>query len=136
VKAFKTILLADDDENDVFFWKRLLAKTGDFCIQVVHDGASAIRYLAGEGEFADRHRFPLPSCLILDLKLPQCDGLEILEWMSAHIDCAQIQTVICSGSEHPGDREWAHKLGACSFLSKPPDPRHVGRLLGVAASVS
>jgi len=134
VTAVKTILLADDDENDVFLWKRVLAKAGNFCVQVVHDGASAIRYLAGEGEFADRLRFPLPCCVILDLKLPERDGLEILEWMSARCDCSQIQTVVCSGSEHPLDRERAEKLGACSFLSKPPDPRHVGRLLGAAAS--
>lgn len=131
--AAKTILLADDDEYDVFLWKRLLSQAGDFCVQVVHDGASAVRYLAGEGEFADRCRFPFPSCVILDLKLPQLDGLEILEWMSAHPICSQIQTVVCSGSECPDDRERAQKLGACSFVSKPPDPRHVGRLLGVAA---
>lgn len=125
----KTILLADDDESDVFFWKRLLNKTGDFRLHVVHDGIAAIQYLAGEGEFADRAQFPMPGCVILDLNLPRKDGLEILEWMQAHQECSEIQAVVCSGSDHPVELERARQLGAFSFLSKPPDPQQVDRLL-------
>jgi len=127
----KTILIADDDENDVFFLKRLLDKTGEYRLQIVHDGNKAIHYLAGEGEFSDRARYPAPCCVILDLKLPKKDGLEILEWMQTHKSCAGIPALVCSGLESSSHVERARELGAFSFLSKPPDPKQVSALLAV-----
>jgi CheY-like chemotaxis protein len=125
----KTILIADDDENDVFFLKRLLNKTGEYRVQIVHDGSKAIRYLAGEGEFADRSKYPAPCCVILDLKLPKKDGLEILEWMQTHKSCAGIPALVCSGSDSSSHVERARELGAFSFSPKPPDPNQVSALL-------
>jgi CheY-like chemotaxis protein len=125
----KTILIADDDENDVFFLKRLLDKTGVYRLQIVNDGSKAIHYLAGEGEFADRSRFPAPCCVILDLKLPNKDGLEILEWMQSHAECKGIPALVCSGLECSNHVERARELGAFSFSSKPPDANQVAALL-------
>jgi CheY-like chemotaxis protein len=125
----KTILIADDDENDVFFLKRLLDRAGEYRLQIVHDGAKAIRYLAGEGEFADRKRFPTPCCVILDLMLPKKDGLEILEWMQTHDECSGIPALVCSGLESETHLERALELGAFSFSSKPPRPDKVSALL-------
>jgi DNA-binding response OmpR family regulator len=85
--------------------------------------------LAGEGEFADRHRFPAPCCVILDLKLPNKDGLEILEWMQTHEQCAGIPALVCSGLESESHVERARELGAFSFSLKPPDPHQVSALL-------
>jgi len=127
--SLKTILIADDDENDVFFLRRLLDKSGEYCLQIVHDGSKAIRYLAGEGEYADRNRYPAPCCVILDLKLPKKDGLEILEWMQTHKECAGIPALVCSGLESGQHVERARELGAFSFSPKPPDPHQVSALL-------
>ena len=125
----RTILIADDDENDVFFLKRLLDKTGEYRLQIVHDGNNAIRYLAGEGEYADRARYPAPCCVILDLKLPKKDGLEILEWMQTHENYAGIPALVCSGLDSDDHVERARELGAFSFSPKPPDPLQVSALL-------
>jgi CheY-like chemotaxis protein len=125
----RTILIADDDENDVFFLKRLLDRAGEYRLQIVHDGNNAIRYLAGEGEFADRTRYPAPCCVILDLKLPKKDGLEILEWMQTHKECAGIPALVCSGLESSDHIERALELGAFSFSAKPADPLQVSALL-------
>jgi CheY-like chemotaxis protein len=121
----KTILIADDDENDIFFMKRLLGKTGEYRLHIVHDGSTAIHYLAGDGEFADRARFPAPCCVILDLKLPHKDGLEILEWMQTHAEVAHIPALVCSGSQSSAEITRARELGASSFLTKPPDLRRM-----------
>ena len=129
MSAVKTILIADDDESDVFFLKRALAKTGAYNLQVVSDGRQAIEYLAGEGAFADRQRFPQPSCVIVDLKLPEKDGLEILEWMKSSANCSKIPALVCSGCEHAAQIDRARQLGAFSFLPKPPDQRTVTRLM-------
>jgi len=126
----KTILIADDDENDVFFLRRLLDKAGEYRLQIVHDGVQAIHYLAGEGEFADRTRYPAPCCVILDLKLPSKDGLEILEWMQTHESCAGIPALVCSGFDDSATHvQRARELGAFSFSPKPPDPNQVSALL-------
>ena len=125
----KTILIADDDENDVFLLKRLLRKAGEFRLHIVQNGADAIHYLAGEGEFADRERFPAPRGVILDLKLPNRDGLEVLEWMQSQSACAGIPALVCSGLESSSHAERARKLGAFSFSSKPPDPTQLNALL-------
>jgi CheY-like chemotaxis protein len=117
----KTILIAEDDENDIFFLTRLLSRVGEYKVQIVRDGPQAIRYLGGEGEFHDRNAFPLPCCLILDLGLPKKDGLEILEWLKSHPKHSTIPVLVCSGSEYPEHMERAQNLGAVSFLTKPAD---------------
>lgn len=64
----KPILLAEDDENDVFFFQRAMSKTGTIHpLQVARDGQEAIDYLQGAGKFAGREEFPLPGLILLDL---------------------------------------------------------------------
>jgi CheY-like chemotaxis protein len=67
----KPILLVEDEENDVFFFQRAVTKAGILNpVQVAWDGQQAIDYLRGVGKFAQRAEFPLPSLVLLDLKLP------------------------------------------------------------------
>src|SRR5690349_327990 len=76
------ILIAEDDEDHVFLLKRALQKGAVLNpVFVVSDGQEAIEYLKGEGKYADRYEYPLPSLLLLDLKMPQKDGFEVLEWI-------------------------------------------------------
>ncbi len=78
----RQLRLAEDDENDVWFLQRAFQEAGvDNPLQVARNGQEAISYLAGEGDFADRGRFPLPYLLILDLKMPLKTGLDVLAWL-------------------------------------------------------
>src|SRR5947209_6571289 len=77
------VLIADDSENDRLLIRRALKRTCSRCHLVgeVENGERAIAYLAGTGEFQDRVRFPLPTILLLDLKMPRLNGFGVLRWM-------------------------------------------------------
>src|SRR5438093_11072349 len=78
----RNVLLVEDDENDVFFFKRAMKLAGwADPLQVVHDGKQAIDYLSGSGQFSRRDEFPLPALILLALKLPYVNGLEVLKWI-------------------------------------------------------
>lgn len=118
----QTILHAEDDENEAFLLAYALRKRpGLFKLQQVGDGEVAIDYLAGHGEFADRFRHPLPSALLLDLKMPRRNGFEVLEWLRAHPGFERLPVLILTSSERPEDKARALKLGATAYLTKSFD---------------
>jgi CheY-like chemotaxis protein len=116
----KTILLADDDDNDAAMLKLLFGRLSleeDF--HRASDGAQAIRYLSGEGEYADREAYPLPRILLLDLKMPVKTGFEVLAWIRAQAEIKRTVVVILSASHADDDVRRAYDLGANSYLVKP-----------------
>src|SRR3989442_15963748 len=77
-----TILLVEDDSNDVLLMQRAFRKANlTNPLQVARDGQEAIEYLSHEANFADVTRYPPPILVILDLKMPRKDGFETLEWL-------------------------------------------------------
>jgi len=126
----KTILLAEDYENDVLLTKKELTKAGIINpVVVVEDGAQVVAYIQGEGEFSDREKFPLPSVLLLDLKMPRRDGFYVLEWLKAHPQKPKILVVVLSGSDELYRVKMAYDLGAQSFLLKPPHFQDIQNLV-------
>ena len=116
-----TILLVEDDENDVFFFQRALKKAGvTNPLQVARDGQEAIDYLRGSGKFADRARFPQPGLVLLDLKLPFVMGLEVLKWIRQRSDLSPV-VIILSSSQQDEDVAAAYRLGANAYLAKAAD---------------
>lgn len=115
-----TILLVEDDANDVVLVKRAFkqAKVAN-PLQVARDGEEAVAYLAGAGEFADRERFPLPAIILLDLKMPRKSGLEVLEWLRAQPGLKRLPVVVLTSSKENRDINRAYELGANSYLIKP-----------------
>ncbi|MDB6124310.1 MAG: response regulator receiver protein [Pedosphaera sp.] len=114
-----TILIAEDDENDIVLMQHLF-KTCKVLnpIQVVSDGEEAIAYLSGEGAFADRSRHPVPALFLLDLKMIKKGGLEVLEWLQTQPRPAY-PVIILTGMQDLSQMKEAYKLGAHSFLMKP-----------------
>jgi len=117
----KVILLVEDSEDDAFLMKRAFkAAEIQNPIQVVRDGEAAIRYLLGEREFADRQKYPYPSLVFLDLKLPYLSGLEVLAWKAKHPEIPNAIFIVITSSNEPSDLKTAYRLGASSYIVKPP----------------
>jgi len=114
------ILMVEDDPNDVFLLKRALEKERvTLPIRAVSDGEEAIRYLGGVGEFADRDRHPLPCLIILDLKLPKKNGLEVLSWLRRHDGIGHLPVFMLTSSGEPSDRSEAERQGVEMYRVKP-----------------
>ena len=114
------ILIVEDDPNDVLFLTRAFKKAGvRQDLRVVRDGEEAIEYLAGEGQFRDRGAFPAPCLVLLDLKLPKKNGLEVLKWLRRQEEYRDLPVVMITSSDHNGDREAAENHGVEAFLVKP-----------------
>ena len=117
----KIILVADDDENDVFFIRRAFAKCG-LLHTIIHvsDGQKVIEYLLGEGVYANRASNPFPDLLLLDLKMPRTDGFDVLGTLRS-LPGLDLPVIIFSTSALLVDVQMAKKLGAREFLVKPVD---------------
>jgi CheY-like chemotaxis protein len=119
--ANHTILLVEDNEDDVFLMERALKSAGILNpVFVIEDGQRAIDYLAGAGEFGDRGRFPYPLVVFLDLKLPRKSGFDVLGWLRGRTDVPQPLVVVLSSSNSPQDIERVTALGAARYAVKPP----------------
>ena len=121
------LLLVEDSEDDAFFFRRTLQRSGAACaLRHVTDGAQAIEFLRkasnGEGE-------GLPQVIFLDLKMPVVNGFEVLEWMQTQVFPTELQAIVLSGSEHQDDRERAARLGAAEYLVKPVKVADLHRFL-------
>jgi DNA-binding response OmpR family regulator len=125
----KPILLVEDEENDVFFFQRAVMKAGILNpVQVARDGQEAIDYLRGVGKFAQRAEFPLPSLVLLDLKLPFVMGLDVLKWIRQQLGLAPI-VIILSSSQEEADIAAAYRLGANGYLVKPAEVSRLGDMV-------
>ena len=115
------ILLAEDNEDDVFAFQRAVKKAQiENLIHIAMDGKSALDYLKGEGEFGDRAKHPLPFLIFLDLKLPNVSGFEILKWIRGQPSLDRIVVVVLTSSAEMIDKQQAYSLGARSYIVKPP----------------
>ena len=115
-----TLLIVEDDDNDFIFLERALQlEKFEADVQRACDGVEAIEYLAGENDFADREAHPLPSLMVLDLKMPRKNGFEVLAWLREHSELETLPVVVFSSSEEPEDVENAYNLGASGYLVKP-----------------
>lgn len=130
VKSNRTILLVEDDEDDIFIFKRALANAKiDNPLTVVTNGQEAIDYLSHSGKFADANKYPIPFVIFLDLKLPYRDGYDVLTWIRQQSALKSAVVVVLTGSDETRDHQRAYTLGARSYLVKPPDASDIRRFM-------
>ena len=118
----KTILLVEDNPDDVELTLRALKKYNvSNEISVARDGAEALDYLFATGSYAERDVTNMPAVILLDLKLPKVDGLEVLQRMRADERTKLIPVVVLTSSKEERDMVNSYKLGANSYVQKPVD---------------
>ena len=113
----RPILLVEDNPMDIDLTRRAFAKQNiSNPIQTARDGEVAISYIDkwAEGEL-------LPQIILLDLKLPRVDGLDVLQRLKTHPIYRQIPVIILTSSSDSGDIARAYQLGANSYIIKPVD---------------
>src|SRR5690349_8143223 len=109
------ILLVDDNPHDVVLLRLAFRRVGIIDpIKLVKDGAEAVRYLKGEGLYSDRHAYPTPTLMLLDLNMPQTSGFDVLRWVRAQPNLSQMMVVVMTGSKENEDVQRAYELGANS----------------------
>jgi CheY-like chemotaxis protein len=127
MSAQKTILVADDDSNDIYLLKRAFLKAGiDVRMEFVQDGEQAIRFLKSRTR---EQQAPIPELLLLDLKMPRVNGFEVLEWVRRQPGLKRLLVIVLTSSDEPRDINRAYDLGANSYLVKPCGIEH---LMGIA----
>jgi two-component system response regulator len=113
------ILLVEDNPNDAELTIRALKKHNvTNTLEWVKDGAEALDFLFMRGNYADRNKHT-PRLVMLDLRLPKLDGLEVLKAIRANPDTAMLPVVIMTSSTEERDIVSSYQLGANSFVSKP-----------------
>jgi DNA-binding response OmpR family regulator len=114
------IVLVDDREDDLLLVERELRRQGvTNPIVKFTEGEKALRFLKGEGPYANRTRYPLPSILMIDLKMPKVSGFDILVWLQAHPLPSQCLVLVVSELHTIGEINRAYHLGAHSYIIKP-----------------
>ena len=114
------ILLVEDNPSDVKLTERAL-KQNQITNKLVHaeDGREALDYLFGSGQYADRNVRDVPALVLLDLKLPKVDGLEVLKQIRADELTRLLPVVILTSSSQERDIASSYELGANSYIRKP-----------------
>jgi two-component system, response regulator len=121
-KNYVEVLLVEDNPNDVELTLHALEKN-HFTnpIHVVRDGAEALDFIYGKGEYQARDTGQQPKVILLDLKLPKIDGLEVLRRLKADPATSIIPVVVMTSSREERDIIESYKLGVNSYITKPVD---------------
>jgi CheY-like chemotaxis protein len=116
------ILLVEDNDDDVELTLRAFRKSDLVSsVTVGRDGVAALDYLLAMGEYASRNPEVLPDLVLLDIKLPRVDGVQVLRRLRSHPRTKLIPIVILTSSAEPKDLLTCYTLGANSYVRKPID---------------
>lgn len=118
----KIILLVEDNPDDEALTLRALKKNNIYNeVIVAHDGVEALDYLFGTGQYTGRDIVDQPQLILLDLKLPKIDGLEVLRRLRDNNQTKTLPVVILTTSNEERDILSSYTLGANSYIRKPVD---------------
>lgn len=120
--TMKSLLLVEDNPDDELLTVRALKRNNILNeIVVARDGVEALDYLFGTGAYEGRDMSVMPQIILLDLKLPKIDGLEVLKRLRANERTHLIPVIILTSSKEETDLVRGYSLGANSYIRKPVD---------------
>jgi CheY-like chemotaxis protein len=124
------ILLVEDNSDHAELVRRGLERFpfANF-LHHVEDGEAALDYIFGRGSYADRARFPAPDLVLLDLRLPRVDGLEVLRHVKSHPSLHGTPVVVLTTSDAERDVAMAYEYHANSFVTKPVDFHRLSQVI-------
>ena len=130
-----TILLVEDDPAHAEIVRRSLKEFG-VANRITHvgDGQAALDYLSRKGPYADPTTSPKPAVILLDLRLPKVDGVEVLRLIKGDTELVNIPAVVLTTSNAESDVAAAYANGAASYLVKPADFKGFSSLMEVFCS--
>jgi two-component system response regulator len=116
------ILLVEDNANDIDLTLRAIQRLDfNFNMEVCRDGEEALDFLFANGKYNQRDTEELPRLILLDLKLPRLDGIQVLKQIRANTQTKYLPVVILTTSDEINDIDEGYKLGINSFVRKPVD---------------
>lgn len=126
----KLVLLIEDNTDDERLTLRALRRNNVMNeVVVAYDGEEALDYLFGRGSYSGRDMETMPAVVILDLKLPKLDGLEVLKAIRADSRTSKLPVVVLTASDEPERVEECYASGANSFIKKPTDPAEFSEMV-------
>jgi CheY-like chemotaxis protein len=128
-RPLNILLVEDNPDHAELVRRHLEGFSAACCLRHVEDGEAAIDYIFGQGAFADRAQFPAPDLVLLDLRLPRMDGLEVLRHVRSHPTLHRTPIVVLTTSDAERDVAMAYEYHANSFVTKPMDGQRLARLL-------
>lgn len=124
----KSILVVEDDDNDIFLVQRACQRSGlPHTLHVAKSGLEAVAYLDGNGKYADRDVHPLPQVVFLDVNMPQMDGLAVLTWIRSQPRFVDLPVIMLTSTIDASDVQRAFSLGVNSYLRKGHDLNEFGQ---------
>ena len=121
-------LIVDDSEAECQLLRAQLGQVGAIrIVRFAHNGLEAMSYLWGAHEFGDRVKFPYPDLMLLDLNMPKCNGMDVLQML--RYEPVRPWVVLWSSALRPRDVEFASHLGADLVCAKPNNLRELGNIL-------
>jgi len=121
-----SIIIVDDLPEDAALIERaLMSLAPKSPVRTVHSGRDLIAYLEGQGLYADREAFPYPALILLDLRMQEMNGFELLEWLRNEPSHAAIPVIVVSAFDRQREIRKSYQLGARTFVSKPVAPESI-----------
>ncbi len=121
-RARGVVLIVDDNPDDIELLRLAFEKAKAPCgVMSAPDGTEAIRYLSGEGKYADRKLYPMPLLVLLDLNMPRVNGFEVLDWIQKNSTSTFPLVITLSYSHLESDIRRAYDLGTSAYIAKPVD---------------